>query len=114
MLSESSMEEHLPNEIKQHLPLGFNPGFGTWLVLPSEDQEGRDGINTLNHWLREQDWYPVELGDILWFGDDGVGNLLGWDQTENIAVLWNPADGSECWHKSDVQSLWQFIQNGYE
>lgn len=108
------MEEHLPNEIKQHLPLGFNSSLGTWLVLPSEDQEGRDGINTLNRWLREQDWYPIELGDILWFGDDGVGNLLGWDQTENIAVLWNPADGSECWHKSGVQSLWQFIQNGYE
>ncbi len=107
------MEEKLPNEIKEHLPEGYDSGLGTWLVLPSHDKD-RQGINTLNKWLREQDWYPKELDSIIWFGDDGVGNILGWVQAEELVVLWNPADGAECWHKDTVINVWQFIKNEYE
>ncbi len=108
------MEDQLPEIIKQQMPKGLNAGHGTWLVLPSRDVGDRDGINTTNKWLREQEWYPEALQAIIWFGDDGVGNLLGWDKSSESAVLWNPADGSECWHKDSVESVWQFIKNDYE
>ena len=107
------MENNLPNEIREYLPEGYDAGTGTWLVLPSHDSD-RQGINTLNKWLREQEWYPRELDSIIWFGDDGVGNILGWLGSESCAVLWNPADGAECWHKDTLANVFAFIQNGYE
>lgn len=109
-----NIEDKLPNEIKAYLPDGYDAGLGTWLVLPSHDNNNMQGINTLNKWLQEQDWYPEELDSIIWFGDDGVGNLLGWHQAEALAVLWNPADGVECWHKDTLNGMWSFIKNEYE
>jgi len=103
---------NLPEEITRHLPDGYQPKQGCWLVLPQTDK-GRDGIATLNSWLRTQDWYPQALQAIAWFGDDGVGNLLGWNPGKSLAILWNPEDGASWWKEGSVAELWQFILGGY-
>lgn len=108
------MEHKLPIEITTHLPDGYTFGVGTWLVLPSESNNEVKGISELNVWLREQDWYPNELSDIVWFGDDGVGNMLGWVADESKAILWHPADGAEYWHKDTLENVWAFVKSDYE
>lgn len=108
------MEDKLPKEIKSYLPDGYNDGLGTWLVLPAESDSELKGIADLNAWLREQEWCPNELSDIIWFGDDGVGNMLGWEAKSSKAVIWHPADGAECWHKDTLNNVWAFVKSDYE
>ncbi len=103
---------NLPEEITRHLPDGYEPKQGCWLVLPEADK-GRDGIATLNTWLRSQPWFPPTLRTIVWFGDDGVGNLLGWDPQRSLAILWNPGDGTWCSKEGSIVEVWQFILGGY-
>ena len=106
------MRIELPDEITQHLPGGYQPEQGVWLVLPESDAL-RDGIAKVNSWIRAEDWYPESLQDVVWFGDDGVGNLLGWRPNLRRAVLWNPEDGAIPWKEGSVSSLWDFVLNGY-
>jgi hypothetical protein len=103
----------LPEKIRNHLPNGYQTKSGCWLVLP-EASETRDGIITLNAWLREQDWYPVGLSDIIWFGDDGVGNLLGWKSEQEKVILWNPEDGDSPWKEGDLEEIWCYVLNDYK
>ncbi|MCK7576620.1 MAG: hypothetical protein MZV65_12435 [Chromatiales bacterium] len=107
------MNAQLPEEIAKHLPNGYQPTPGVWLVLPESDGV-RDGINTVNSWLRAEDWYPTSLQNIIWFGDDGTGNFLGWDPKSSRALLWNPEDGEKPWKVGSVAMLWQFIESGYK
>src|SRR5687768_7827518 len=91
MLGGRRMRSDLPAEIVKHLPDGYQPKQGVWLVLPESDSM-RDGIATVNSWIRSEDWYPQSMQDVIWFGDDGVGNLFGWRPKLERAVLWNPED----------------------
>jgi hypothetical protein len=104
------MLERLPTEVRNHLPGGYEAGQGVWLVLPAS---GSNGIFEVNSFLRSEDWYPSELAAVIWFGDDGTGNLIGWKPDEAHAVLWNPEDGHEPWREGSVSEIWQFILNGY-
>jgi hypothetical protein len=105
------MRSDLPDEIVKHLPDGYQPKQGVWLVLPESDSV-RDGISTLNSWIRSEDWYPQSLQDVVWFGDDGVGNLFGWRPELERAVLWNPEDESP-WKEGTVSELWKYVLDGY-
>jgi hypothetical protein len=104
------MRSALPDIVAQHLPSGYEPSPGVKLVLPSE---GEHSIESVNTWIRTEDWYPDSLGSIVWFGDDGVGNLLGWKPDTSQAVLWNPEDGDALQRECSVKELWEFILNGY-
>lgn len=102
-----------PDDISQHMPSGYEPKQGVWLVLPERDGQC-DGIDTVNSWLRAEDWYPQQLQHIAWFGEDGVGNFFGWDPVAIEAILWNPEDGPDPSRRGDVKELWQFVLNGYK
>jgi hypothetical protein len=101
----------LPEEVLAHLPGGYEPRQGIWLVLPADDGT-QNSIVAVNSWMRELDMYPESLQSIFWFGDDGVGNYLGWDAGRGRAILWNPED-EEPWREGGVQDLWRFILNDY-
>jgi len=107
------MLERLPVEIQQHLPNGLECNYGAWFVLPLEHQV-YPSIENLNSSLRKEHWYPNELSKIIWFGDDGTGNLIGWDETLAVVLLWNPEDGVEPCFKGSFKEVWEFIQNGYQ
>jgi hypothetical protein len=107
------MHENLPLEIQQHLPSGLECNSGAWFVLPAKHRV-YPNIAELNSSLRKEDWYPKELGEIIWFGDDGTGNIIGWDDTPSIVILWNPEDGAEPWFKGTLKEVWEFILNGYQ
>ena len=96
-----------------HLPRGYHPSPCVWLVLPEEATVG-DSIVKVNESLRAEDWYPPVLEDVVWFGDDGTGNLFGWRPEQGIAVLWNPEDGEEPMKTGPVNTLWQYVLNGYK
>lgn len=102
----------LPREIQEHLPLGYQPAQGVWLVLP-EPGEANHGIAAVNSWLRAEEWYPSPLNTVVWFGDDGVGNFLGWVPEKRMVILWNPEDGESPWKEGSVQEIWAFVQGGY-
>ena len=102
----------LPQEVQAHLPNGYESSQGVWLVLPADNGTERC-IAAANAWLRAEDWYPASLQSIIWFGDDGTGNFLGWDPVVNRAVLWNPEDGEELCRVGSVAELWGFISSGY-
>ena len=109
------ISDKFPIEIRRYLPNGFKDEVGVWFVLPLNDIDpDRCGVITLNKWLKEQEWYPAKFESILWFGDDGVGNLLGWVAEKSSAILWNPADGCEYWYSGEITALWAFISNNYE
>lgn len=76
----------LPREIQEHLPLGDQLPQGVWVVLP-EPGDANHGITTVNSWLHTEDWYPAPLNTVVWFGDDGVGNFLGWVPEKGMAIL---------------------------
>ncbi|HEV2802595.1 MAG TPA: hypothetical protein VGW12_19135 [Pyrinomonadaceae bacterium] len=101
----------LPEDVLAYLPGGYEPQQGVWLVLPSDDGT-RNSIVAVNSWMPDLDMYPESLGPVIWFGEDGVGNFLGWDPERGRAVLWNPED-EEPWREGTVSELWQFILNGY-
>ena len=102
----------LPQEVRAHLPNGYESSQGVWLVLPTDNGAERS-VSATNTWLRAEDWYPVSLQSIIWFGDDGIGNFLGWDPDAGYAILWNPEDGDEVWRTGSVAELWDFIVRGY-
>ena len=106
------MRASLPSEVTSYLPSGRLTPSGVWLVLPEGDAV-RDGIATVNGWIRAEDWYPSSLQDVIWFGDDGAGNFFGWRPDLQKAVLWNPEDGAEPWKVGEVNALWQFVLDGY-
>ncbi|MCX7059265.1 MAG: hypothetical protein NTZ11_00045 [Gammaproteobacteria bacterium] len=106
------MIDKLPPDVLQQLPAGYQANQGVWLVLPEPGQADR-GIRAVNAWLRAEDWYPAELNAVVWFGDDGVGNFIGWRPEQGVAVLWNPEDGAAPWREGTVQELWAFIESGY-
>jgi hypothetical protein len=106
------MHSELPPEITQHLPEGYQPSQGVWFVLPESD--GKDGIATVNSWMHEQNWYPQSLQDVIWYGDDGVGNFFGWRPKTSRAVLWNPEDADKLFKEGTIQELWDFVLGGYD
>ena len=67
----------------------------------------------MNQWLRgEEALYPAALADVIWFGDDGVGNIFGWSPAAREALLWNPEDEG-AWHRGSVEDVWRFAISGY-
>ena len=101
----------LPEIIRCHFPDGLLGPTSIWLVLPeTSDKCGWDGGAVgVNAWFRSLEWYPPELMAIIWFGDDGIGNLLGWDPDAQEAVLWNPEDGADLQKRCGVEDLWRDI-----
>lgn len=102
----------LPAVVRAHLENGHRPSDGMWLVRPLENGT-QDCIQSMNQWLRgEEAPYPAALADVIWFGDDGVGNIFGWSPSAHEALLWNPED-DEAWRRGPVEEVWQFAMNGY-
>ena len=99
---------NLPTEILCVLPAGFESTQGCWLVMPLE------ALESTNEWIRVEEWYPESFAEVIWFGDDGTGNFLGWDTSSEVAILWNPEDGEEPGKTGTVQEIWAFIKNGYK
>ena len=98
---------NLPAEVSEKLPAGLESSEGCWLVMP------RDRLDSTNEWIRIEDWYPESLRYVIWFGDDGTGNFLGWNSSIESAILWNPEDGDDPIKIGSVQEIWAFVRNGY-
>jgi len=65
--------------------------------------------------LRSEDWFPPALRSTVLIGDDGVGNLVGYDSDKKRAILWNPEDGD--WiqeQRETVTDIWEHIRRFYE
>ncbi|WP_146742383.1 hypothetical protein [Oleiagrimonas sp. MCCC 1A03011] len=102
----------LPPEVQDHLPSGYEPERGIWLVL-LWDNGTQESIVYFNSFIRAEPHYPAPLEQVVWFGSDGVGNILGWDRVQKLALLWNPHDNEPFWSGS-VADLWRFILGGYD
>lgn len=109
----TKMISSLPHEVLRHLPSGYQSEQGAWLVLPEPGDADR-GIAAVNSWIRAGDWYPPALNSVVWFGDDGVGNFIGWIPDKKKAILWNPEDGPSPWREDTVHDIWAFIATGYQ
>lgn len=81
--------------------------------MACDADRGKHGILEMNPWFHSQHWFPPELEEVIWFGDDGVGNIIGWNPASQQALLWNPEDGKTPWKKGSVQEIWRFVLNGY-
>lgn len=106
------MIEKLPANISTHCPAGLKDHLGRWMVLPDDGQAGWT-IESINRDLRLEDWYLAELSSIVWFGDDGSGNILGYSPDDDHVILWNSEDGPEPWRKDTFDSIVEFIKNDY-
>jgi hypothetical protein len=52
----------------------------------------QERLESTNIWIRAEDWYPEALSEVIWFGDDGTGNFLGWKPSDALATMWNSED----------------------
>lgn len=77
------------------------------------DNGTQDSIVAFNSFIRAEPNYPALLERVIWFGHDGIGNILGWDTSQESALLWNPYDNEPHWSGS-VAGLWQHILSGYK
>lgn len=65
--------------------------------------------------IHQEDWFPPAFQDVVIVGDDGVGNLICWDNTRHRAKFWNPADGG-AWiqeERGTVSEIWEFVREWY-
>ena len=107
-----SVSPNLPPAVLKRLPAGYRATGGAWFVFPEADSR-YDSIAKVNAWLRAEDWYPQSFQDVVWYGDDGVGNFFGWRPAVQRAILWNPEDGEEIQSEGAVEELWQFVAKGF-
>lgn len=100
----------LPEELTRHFRDGLLGPAHIWLVLPrTSDSCGWDGgAEGVNAWLPTLEDYPASLEHIVWYDDDGSGNMLGWDPATGDAVLWNPGD-DEPMKRGTVAALWRHV-----
>jgi hypothetical protein len=65
--------------------------------------------------LREEEWFPAAFRSTIIVGDDGCGNLVGYDWDKKQAVLWNPGDGESVQERREtVTEIWAEIKRLYE
>ena len=65
--------------------------------------------------IRDEEWFPMALRSTVFVGDDGCGNLVGYDWKKKQAILWNPEDGE--WiqeQRETVTEIWAYIRRFYE
>jgi hypothetical protein len=61
--------------------------------------------------IRNEIWFPEKYKSLIILGDDGCGNLIGFDWSTQTAILWNPADGTWAQEQSNtVTEMWQIIE----
>lgn len=64
--------------------------------------------------LKEEAWFPKKFNSLVLVGDDGCGNLIGFDWAAEKAILWNPADGDEIQESRDsVTEIWEYVFKWY-
>ena len=60
--------------------------------------------------LRTEPWFPPQFQRMVLVGDDGCGNLIGFDWNTCQAVLWNPADGDQVQlTRPTVTEIWNYV-----
>jgi|SRR6185295_13962089 len=112
---EKSVGLALPADVRAQYRAsnGLNGPTGCQLLYTYNLYESTD-IVRLNK-LREEQWFPPAFQSTVLVGDDGCGNLVGYDWNEKQAVLWNPADGE--WiqeRRSSVTEMWAHIKELYD
>lgn len=64
--------------------------------------------------LRNESWFPSQFHSVILIGDDGCGNLIGFDWETHQAILWNPTDGDLVQErKNSVTEMWEYITTWY-
>lgn len=65
--------------------------------------------------LKEEVWFPKQFHLLVLVGDDGCGNLIGFDWSTGRGVLWNPGDG-DCVQqsRSSVTEIWEYVIDWYK
>ena len=83
------------------------------LLYPFETNIEHSHIVEING-LRSEDWFPRAFASTVFVGDDGCGNLVGYDWSKERAVLWNPADGGQIQEQAaTVSEMWEIVRNLY-
>ena len=84
-----------------------------YLLYPLEEVRGHQ-VCAMNK-LKEEEWFPEALENLVILGDDGCGNHVCYDPVAREGVIWNPEDG-ECIQerKATVSEIWSVIRGWYE
>lgn len=102
----------LPADVREKYAFsnGFKGPTGCNLLYPMST-DGCNGIIAVNR-LREEPWFPFHFSSLVLVGDDGCGNMIGFDWTIGKAVLWNPEDGDWVQAMRDsVTEIWEYVLN---
>ena len=65
--------------------------------------------------LKEEAWFPKQFHSLVLVGDDGCGNLIGFDWATGRGVLWNPGDGDSVQQsRGSVTEIWECVIDWYK
>lgn len=102
----------LPDDVRSMYRMsdGYKGPTDCQLLYPAE----LDGdILSMNR-LKEEVWFPKQFHSLVLVGDDGCGNLIGFDWATGAAILWNPSDGNSIQESRDsVTEIWDYVINWY-
>lgn len=100
----------LPDDVRSmyRMSNGYKGPTDCQLLYPAEV----DGdILSMNR-LTEEAWFPKRFHSLVLVGDDGCGNLIGFDWATGKAILWNPGDGDSIQEsRGSVTEIWEYVIN---
>lgn len=112
---EESLQAKLPDDVKrEYLKSNGLLGPTNCHLLYKYKSEDSYDIEHINKSLKSEVWFPNSMSETMLLGDDGCGNIIGFNSRENVAILWNPEDGNWVQEKrATVTELWQYIRELY-
>ena len=112
---EKSLKTQLPDEIKEQYKIsnGLLGPTDCQFLYTYKVNENTDLIR-INKILKSEEWFPNKFIQSIFIGDDGCGNLIGYDSSNNKAFTWNPSDGDEIQEeRKTIKEVWCYIENLY-
>ena len=110
---EAAIGSRLPDDVRSMYGLsnGYKGPTDCQLLYRADADSEIVGMNR----LKEEAWFPKQFHALVLVGDDGCGNLIGFDWATGKAILWNPADGNSIQQSRDtVTEIWDYVINWYE
>lgn len=111
---EAAIGLRLPEDVRAKYCAGngFLGPIDCKLLYPWKADPGYD-IVSINE-LRAESWFPPQFQSLVLVGDDGCGNMIGYDWQTRQALLWNPEDGDYVQQTRDsVSEIWQYVVDWY-
>lgn len=110
---EAAIGLQLPDDVRSMY--GVSNGYKGPTECQLLYQAGADSeILSMNR-LKEEEWFPKQFHSLVLVGDDGCGNLIGFDWATGDAVLWNPGDGDVVQQsRASVTEIWEYVIDWYK